>query len=72
MKKTLIEFYVREVYGTRLEYVKNAADARIIQQLTGKKTITSITRELIRDLSRGQIQFVQVLNWLSRSNHLTS
>lgn len=62
MNKTLIEFYVREVYGTRLEYAKNAGDARIIQQLTGKKTITGQTRELIRDLSRGQIEFVQVLN----------
>ena len=49
MNKT-IEYYSKEVYGNRLEYVINKDDAHIIRQLTGKKTITGIERELIRDV----------------------
>lgn len=62
MKKT-IKYYVREVYGNRLEYIHpdNKGDAEILQRLTGKKTIDSRTRELVRDLSNGQIEFKQVL-----------
>ena len=56
MKKT-IQYYTREVYGNRLEYVRDVPDAKIIQQLTGKKTITGVERELLRDLSGGAIQF---------------
>ena len=60
MKKT-IEFYNREVYGTTREYLANENDAKIILQLTGKKTVTSVERELIRDLSGGLIDFKQIL-----------
>jgi len=56
-----IEFYSREVYGNRLEYVVNKADANIIQKLTGKKTITGIERELIRDLTGSLVDFKEVL-----------
>jgi hypothetical protein len=56
-----IEFYSREVYGNRLEYVVNKADANIIQKLTGKKTITEIERELIRDLTGSLVDFKEVL-----------
>ena len=56
-----IEFYSREVYGNRLEYVVNKADANIIQKLTGKKTITGIERELIRDLTGSLVDFREVL-----------
>lgn len=57
----VIKFYVREVYGTPLCYIHpdNKEDAEIIQRLTGKKTIDSTTRELIRDLSGGAINFEQ-------------
>lgn len=55
--KTTIQYYTREVYGNRLEYVRDVRDAKIIQQLTGKKTITGVERELLRDLSNGAIQF---------------
>ena len=41
MNKT-IEYYSKEVYGNRLEYVINKDDAQIIRQLTGKKTISEI------------------------------
>jgi len=56
-----IEFYSREVYGNRLEYVVNKADADIIRKLTGKKTITGIERELIRDLTGKSVEFKEVL-----------
>ena len=56
-----IEFYSREVYGNRLEYVVNKADANIIQKLTGKRTITGIERELIRDLTGSLVDFKEVL-----------
>ena len=60
MKKT-IEFYNREVYGTTREYLANENDAKIILQLTGKKTLTSVERDLFRDLSGGLIDFKQIL-----------
>lgn len=60
MNKT-IEYYSKEVYGNRLEYVINKDDAHIIRQLTGKKTISEIERELIKDLTGSFIQFKEVL-----------
>ena len=60
MNKT-IEYYSKEVYGNRLEYVINKDDAQIIRQLTGKKTISEIERELIRDLTGSFIEFKEVL-----------
>lgn len=60
MNKT-IEYYSKEVYGNRLEYVINKEDARIIRQLTGKKTISGVERELIRDLTGSFIEFKEVL-----------
>jgi hypothetical protein len=57
----VIEYYSKEVYGNSLEYVVNRDDAYIIQQLTGKKTISGIERELIRDLTGSFIQFKEVL-----------
>ena len=60
MNKT-IEYYSKEVYGNRLEYVINKDDANIIRQLTGKKTISEIERELIRDLTGSFIEFKEVL-----------
>ena len=60
MNKT-IEYYSKDVYGNRLEYVINKDDARIIRQLTGKKTISEIERELIRDLTGSFIEFKEVL-----------
>jgi hypothetical protein len=59
--KKIIPFYVREVYGNRLEYVVNEADAAILRQLTGQKTINGVMRKLMHDLSSGGIVFQQVL-----------
>ena len=60
MSKTIL-FYSREVYGNTLEYVLDKGDADIISQLTGKKTITGVERELIRDLTEGLVEFKEVL-----------
>jgi hypothetical protein len=60
MSKTIL-FYSREVYGNTLEYVLDKGDADIISQLTGKKTITGVERELIRDLTGGLVEFKEVL-----------
>ena len=57
----VIEYYSKEVYGNSLEYVVNKDDDYIIQQLTGKKTISGTERELIRDLTGSFIQFKEVL-----------
>jgi hypothetical protein len=59
--KKVIEFYSKDVYGNRLEYVVNKADADIIRQLTGKKTISGVERELIRDLTGSLVDFKEVL-----------
>ena len=58
--KKIIQYRVREVYGQPLEYIVNEGDAKIIQELTGKKTVTGVVRELLRDLTSGGIQFERV------------
>jgi hypothetical protein len=61
MNKKTIQYYIREVYGNKLSYIVDKGDAAIIQQLTGKKTIDSKERELLRDLTAGLISFEQVI-----------
>jgi len=58
--KKVIEFYSKDIYGNRLEYVLNKGDADIIRKLTGKKTISGIERELIRDLTGSFVEFKEV------------
>ena len=60
MKKT-INFYTREVYGTRLEYVCDSSDAARILLLTGKKTINATTRNTIEELTGHAVSFIEVL-----------
>jgi len=56
----LILFYRKTVYGSDLEYVADAGDAQVIQQLTGKRTIDGRVRELLRDLSAVAITFREI------------
>lgn len=56
-----IQYYTKNVYGNQLEYVVEPGDAKIMAQLTGKKTVTGVERELLRDLSGGLIQWEQVI-----------
>lgn len=60
MKKT-IKFYRKTVYGVTHEYVLDIGDAKIIAQLTGKKTITGAVRELLRDLTESHIVWEEVI-----------
>ena len=57
----IIEYYVRETYGVRREYVVDNILANQIAMLTGKKTIDGGVRGLLQTISGGAIQFKQVL-----------
>ncbi len=62
MTRKIIQYYRKNQYGKMLEYVANQGDAQIIAQLTGKKTIDGITRELLRDLmGTEKIEFVEII-----------
>jgi hypothetical protein len=58
-----IKYYRKAEYGTVREYIHPSCkgDAAIIRQLTGQKTITSVVRELVRDLSNGLISWEEVI-----------
>ena len=59
--KTKIRYYVQNIYGVRREKFADKAQESVFIQLTGRKTIDSVSRELIRDLSGSQIEFEQIL-----------
>lgn len=63
MSAKVIKYYIREQYGCVREFIHpdNAGDAKILMQLTGKKTVDPVIRELVRDLTGGQVSFVQTL-----------
>lgn len=63
MSAKIIKYFIRENYGTAREYIHpdNSGDAKILTQLTGQKTINPVIRELVRDLTGGQVTFVQTL-----------
>ncbi len=59
--KKVIQYYRKNVFGNTLEYVVDKGDAQIIQRLTGQKTINSVVRELIRDLTGSRVEFQEVI-----------
>jgi hypothetical protein len=59
MNKIKIQYFKKSVYGNTFEYVADAGKAQILTKLTGQKTINGVTRELLRDLTAGQIEFVE-------------
>jgi len=61
MTNKTIQFFAKNQYGQRREYVVNECDAKIIQQLTGQKTIDGRIRELLRDLTSGFISFQEAI-----------
>jgi hypothetical protein len=63
MSAKIIKYFIRENYGCVREYIHpdNAGDAKILMELTGKKTVDPVIRELVRDLTGGQVTFQQVL-----------
>lgn len=58
-----IKYFVKNQYGNDREFVHpdNAGDAKILQQLTGQKTIDGRVRELVRDLTGGTVTFERVM-----------
>lgn len=61
--KKVIRYYRKSQYGTEREFIHptDAGDAQIVRQLTGRATIDSVTRELLRDLTGGYIEFREEL-----------
>ena len=59
--KTTIRYYVQNIYGVRREKFLDKKQESVFIQLTGRKTLDSVSRELIRDLSGSSIEFQQVL-----------
>jgi hypothetical protein len=52
-----IKFYTHK--GFEFIHPECRGDAMILAQLTGKTHINSVVRELIRDLTEGQIQWIE-------------
>ena len=59
--KTTIKYYVQNIYGVRREKFADKKQESVFIQLTGRKTLDSVSRELIRDLSGSSVEFQQVL-----------
>jgi len=59
----LIKYYRISQYGVTREFIHpdNNGEKAIIRQLTGQKTINSVVRELIRNLTGGTIQFTEII-----------
>jgi hypothetical protein len=55
-----IEYYHKNIYGRRLEFVKEPGQRQILTGLLRRTTISGVERELIRDLTMGVVQFVLV------------
>ena len=59
--KTKIKYFVQNIYGVRREKFVDKKQESVFIQLTGRKTLDSVSRELIRDLSGSSVEFQQVL-----------
>jgi len=59
--KTTIKYYSQNIYGVRREKFVDKKQESVFFQLTGRRTLDSVSRELIRDLSGSGIEFEQVL-----------
>ena len=55
--KTTIKYYAKDIYGVRREKFICKKQEDIFYRLTGRRTLDSVSRELIRDLSGSGIEF---------------
>ena len=55
--KTTIKYYTQNIYGVRREKFIDKGQESVFIQLTGRKTLDSVSRELIRDLSGSSVEF---------------
>jgi len=56
-----IKYYVENVYGVRREKFADKSQQDVFLKLTGRKTLDSVSRELIRDFTGGAVTFEQIL-----------
>lgn len=56
-EKTIIRFYRTSEYGNMRERFVDKHMERVYFRLTGKRTLDSVSRELVRDLSGGRVDF---------------
>jgi len=56
-EKRIIRFYRTSEYGNMRERFVDKHAERVYKRLTGKTTLDSISRELVRDLSGGKVDF---------------
>ncbi len=59
--KTTIKYYTQNIYGVRREKFIDNKQESVFYQLTDRRTLDSVSRELIRDLSGSSIEFEQSL-----------
>lgn len=57
----IIKYYVESIYGVRREKFVDKSQQDVFLKLTGRKTLDSVSRELIRDFTGGAVNFEQVL-----------
>lgn len=57
----IIKYYVESIYGVRREKFVDKSQQDVFLKLTGRKTLDSVSRELIRDFTGGTVNFEQVL-----------
>lgn len=56
-----VKYFVENVYGVRREKFIDKGQQDIFLKLTGRRTLDSMSRELIRDFTGGSVDFEQVL-----------
>lgn len=56
-----IKYYVENVYGVRREKFVDKGQQDTFWKLTGRKTLDSMSRELVRDFTGGSVDFEQIL-----------
>ncbi len=56
-----IQYFTKNVYGRDLEYVIDPADAQLITNLTGSRTVKETDRNSIEALCGGLLKFERVM-----------
>lgn len=56
-----IKYFTKSVYGRELEYIIDATDAKMISNLTGRKTLEPQDRVSIEALTDSSVKFERVL-----------
>lgn len=62
-EQVIIKWFRKNQWGRTCEYIHpdNGGTAQVLTLLTGKPTINATVRELVRDLTRGHIDWQEVI-----------